>query len=596
MEKEKELRYLPISDIYLTDTRRHIKSIVERESFICFDTETYKGACKLITDSAGRSLLNPTFDECIKFLFYRASRSHYRAFYNLDFDLSAILKLQNDIEMTDELIHGNTIEYKGYSLTYIRPKMFKISKGHKTLYFTDLFNMFKVSLNEASKDFLKDEKLDIINAKRLNRSLDYWNKKESDIIEYCIKDAKLTANLGNLLMKEIKEVKLQLPRYMTSNASLSKQFFRYNCYIPSLKKIPTRILDIAFQTYYGGRFEVLKRGYFDDLYYYDINSAYPETISELPSLKYGHWILSDEINPKECIGFYKVVLHIPEQYISALILRTKGNTIVFPSGHFGKWITWYEADLLREYIIKVVKGFEYVSHKNDYYPFRKPMLKLYKDKSRYKGVNDTWYHIIKITMNALYGCFVEKHEKLDGLIYSGILFNPIYASIICAKTRWKLLTDVKKSEWKYLNAFHTDAVLSIKPLSLKCDDKIGNWKLEKHDSGVILMTGIYQVGNISKRRGFKAEMVDWIKLLENNKDKDYIPMPQTHVNKIAEIMKRYRSLEQVNKFIRFWKKLDINSDKKRNWDRKFENCGDVLNSQISSKTHVLSYFDNRELG
>lgn len=590
------MRYLPISDIYITDTRRYLKSVIERESFICFDTETYKGKCKLIADSNKRSKMNPSFIECIRFLWYKANKSLFRAFYNLDFDISAILKLHDNIDMIDKLIHGEPVSYKGFVLTYIRPKMFKISKGHSTVFFTDLFNMYLMSLNKASETFLDDKKLDIINAKRLNRSQKYWSENEADIIKYCIKDAELTANLGNLLIKEIKNVELQLPRFMTSSASLSKQYFRYNCYIPSLERIPTRILDIAFQTYYGGRFEILKRGYFDDLYYYDINSAYPKTISELPSLKYGNWKYANEINPKECIGFYKVVLHIPEQYISPFIIRPKKYVVMFPSGHFGAWITWFEADLLRDYIVKVVKGYEYVPSMKEYKPFSKHVFKLYRDKLRYKDVNDTWYHIIKITMNALYGCFVEKHEKADGLTYSGVLFNPIWASIITAKTRWKLLTDVKKADWKHIVAFHTDSIISTKPLRLKCDEKLGNWKLVKHDSGVILMTGIYQIGDITKRRGFKADKIDWIKLLENNKELDYIPMPQLHVNKIAEILKRFKNLDDVNKFIRFWKELRLNSDQKRNWNRKFENCNDVLTSQIDSKTINLSHFDMRKLG
>lgn len=588
------MRYLPISDIYITDARRYIKSVIERESFLCFDIETYKGACKLICDSTGRSLLNPTFLQSIKFLWYKANKSLYRSFYNLDFDISAILKLHDDIDMIDKLIHGIDVEFKGFKLLYIRPKMFKISKGHSTIFFTDLFNMYLMSLNKASETFLNDKKLDIINAKKLNRSLAYWDKNLDNIIKYCAKDAKLTQKLGNLLIKEIKNVNLQLPRYMTSSASLSKQYFRYHCYIPSLEKIPLRILDIAFQTYYGGRFEVLKRGYFDDLYYYDINSAYPKTISELPSLKYGHWKYSNEINPNECIGFYKVVLHIPEQYISALAIRPKKHIVVFPSGHFGKWITWFEADLMRDYIVKVVKGYEYIPHENEYHPFTTEIKNLYDKKQRYKNVNDTWYHIVKITMNALYGCFVEKHEKHDGLTYSGILFNPIWATIITAKTRWKLLKNVDKKDWKYIVAFHTDSVLSTKALNLKCNDKMGNWKLEKNDSGVILMTGVYQIGEITKRRGFKADKIDWIKLLERNKDRDYIPMPQQHVNKIAEILKRFRNLDELNKFIRFWKELRINSDKKRNWDRNFINCQDVLNSQINSKTLDLCHFDTRE--
>ena len=61
-----------------------------------YDTETYKGKCRLIccSDGSNNYLLKPTFLECLDFLFYNASRNTaYRFFYNIDFDYNAILKL-----------------------------------------------------------------------------------------------------------------------------------------------------------------------------------------------------------------------------------------------------------------------------------------------------------------------------------------------------------------------------------------------------------------------------------------------------------------------------------------------------------------------
>ena len=78
----------------IKNRRQFIKRKYKCENILAFDTETYHGYCKLICCSGGKKVLNPTFYQCIKFLFYLANKSNiYRFFYNLDFDFSSILKL-----------------------------------------------------------------------------------------------------------------------------------------------------------------------------------------------------------------------------------------------------------------------------------------------------------------------------------------------------------------------------------------------------------------------------------------------------------------------------------------------------------------------
>lgn len=591
-----KLRYLEVSNIHLVNTRRWINKVVNKNEFICFDTETYKGTCKLLADSNGNYLYNPDFKESLDFLWKYHNRTYYRAFWNMDFDVSAILKLWNNIELIDDLIHGKIVEYDGYSMYYIRPKMLRLSRGKKSIFFVDLNAMYKRKLDLAAKEFLNDKKIDTLDANRINTELEYWIKNRAEIIKYCLKDARLTADLGNILVKEVKACKLLLPKFFTSHASLAKQYFRYKSRIPSLKYIPTNILDIAYQCYYGGRFEVLKRGYFKRLYAHDINSAYPDTISKLPSLKYGFWLDVDKINRKECIGFYKVVLNIPEGFISFLPIKLKNKLVVFPSGIFATWITWYEADLMRNWIVKVSHGYEYISKEKEYYPFKVGMKHLYAEKTKYKNVNEVFYWLVKLPMNSLYGCFIERHKKADDKIYSGILFNSVYGAIITARTRWKLFKDVPKYLWKNYVAFHTDSIISETKLPLKLDSELGNWTLDYEGEGVVLNTGIYQIGNKVRHRGFHGDNINWIKLLKKNAKSDHITFTRTKVLKIAESLKRFHNIKDVNTFQTLEKKLSLKNDNKRNWHSNFKSCKDVLKRNYSSKTIVLRYIrkDNLE--
>jgi len=190
-------------------------------------------------------------------------------------------------------------------------------------------------------------------------------------------------------------------------------------------------------------------------------------------------------------------------------------------------------------------------------------------------------------MNALYGTFVERHEDVDThLVTSGILFNSVWGSVITAKIRHKLLSDIKKKDYKHIVGFHTDSILTTKPLDLPLSDKMGDWHLEteKDVSGVVLKSGIYQIGDVVKRRGFVAiKNFDWFDLLKKNLNESYIETSYTKVMKIAESLRRFHNVDQVNTFIESIRKLYINGDRKRNWDRNFRNCKDVLENNISSK-------------
>ncbi len=60
-------------------------------------------------------------------------------------------------------------------------------------------------------------------------------------------------------------------------------------------------------------------------------------------------------------------------------------------------------------------------------------------------------------------------------------------------------------------------------------------------------------------------------------------------------MNRWKNLDKANVFLIENKCLDINSDKKRKWNRDFDDLNDVLNSTISSKTIHIRYVNLKSL-
>lgn len=592
--------------LVVRNNKRFITKSITKDDCLAFDSETHRGFCKLLSDSDGRYILNPTFKECLDFLFYKASQSnYYRFFYNIDFDISAIFKLFNSNLIISELLKGKKMEIEGYKVYWLKGHLFSLSKGKKSVVYTDINAFLHMKLDSAVKTYVdKSIGKDKIDGKLLNKSLDYWNQNLDDIIKYCIKDCKLTQKLGKVLIDNLDKVGIEKPRYLVSSASLSKAHFRKHCYIPSIENIPHKIMDIAWKTYHGGRFEILKRGYFPSVYLYDINSEYPTKIRDLPSLKYGYWSRVNKLNDNEVIGFYKVKIFIPpEVKISTSIFKASNDLNMWINGYNEGWFTWYDLDLIREYIIDIDLGYEYIPNEKEYYPFRDVVDDLYEKKSHYKFdlKDDMMTLVVKLTLNAFYGCCIETHTRYTSgnnkIFECGILFNAVYGSIITAFGRWIILKSVKKENWNHLLAFHTDSIISDIPLKeLDIGNNLGQWNLEAFGRALIINTGIYQIGNCKcKTRGIPNRFIkNWFMFCRKKKNVGLTirEFSRERMIKISEALQQDKNLARLNTMDNVLRSVNINSDNKRTWKDNFSDFRDLLSRNIDSLPHFNTIDEN----
>ncbi|MHA1292218.1 MAG: DNA polymerase [Promethearchaeota archaeon] len=602
--KQKEYKFC--NGLIVKNRRRFITSKNIINEIFAFDTETYRGTCRLLARSCGKEtnyktsyIHKPTFKECLDFLFYRASDSGiWRFFFNLDFDISAILKLwknSDKIEKIKELVKGNPICYKDYTLVWLKSRMFILKKGKRRVVYTDLFNMFHSSLQKASDKFLKNESKDDIDGNKLNNSLKYWNDNLERIIQYCEKDCIITVKLAEILLEHLKKAKVEIPKYLVSSASLSKQDFRYNCYLTNISHVPLEIQEVALKAYYGGRFEVLKRGTIKQSYLYDINSQYPNFMKTLPSLKFGMWFPINYLPKKQCIAYFLATLNIPDDnLISTIPVKHKG-VVKFPNGFVRKWCTWYDLDLMRDFIITIERGYIYKESPFEYRPLKERILFHYKQKAFWKEKNDLMYMLHKLTMNALYGCFVEINKKvIDGkkTLVSGMLFNSVYASQITAYGRWSVLKDVW-NEKKHIIAIHTDSILIDKKIDLNIGKKIGEWCLESSGKTYIINTGMYQINaekKLVKTRGIPIEYInDWFEFAKKNGSVKSREFKVKRMLKISQALIQDKHMDNVNIMFNAKKSVNINSDRKRCWFRDFKNFKDTLNDNIKSLPYIAIY-------
>jgi len=104
--------------------------------------------------------------------------------------------------------------------------------------------------------------------------------------------------------------------------------------IPKFNDIPLNIQDLAWRSYYSGRFEILKRGFIGQAYLYDINSTYPFAFANIPDITKGKWIKTKKLLDNSLLGFFKIEAKIPDcKYI--LPFPFKANIkLIFPGGNF----------------------------------------------------------------------------------------------------------------------------------------------------------------------------------------------------------------------------------------------------------------------
>jgi len=583
---------------------------------IGIDTETYKGKCKLICNSLGKYKVTESFNDCIEFLTDYSHDSKTNVFWNINYDFFAIIKFlpKEQIEIIYSL---QKIDLDDYKISWIPNKYFSIIKNHHKYEFFDLMQFYNSSLDSAGETYLKERKIKF-DASRLN-DLKVWKNEFENIKKYCIQDCKLTANLGLLLNKKFNEIGIDFSKPY-SIASISSQWVKRNCIIPPYKR--EQYQEYAFKSYYGGRFEIFKKGFFDKVYEIDINSAYPSQIVNLLDISKGYWKYKKEIDFDFDIGFLKCKIDINSDYICPLAFKNKGQNL-FPNFNSKEiYITLDEYNFINKLDgcnIKFIDGW-FFKAKEKIYPFEK-FKELYKLKDKIKNIDKVLYNIYKIIMNAFYGKTIElraKWEKCEkgfageilevmegnekGLYEKkykiGQFFNPVYASLITSRTRLQLLEELYKNKKSCIASFTDSIFLTSSPDENIINNKLGGWDLKGIGELLMIQCGVYtfktEKETKTRFRGFfldennddkkKKDHTNFIEWFSNNLYETKLSKTLLKPQSLGESLLHENTCEflDFNNFVSSEKVLNINADKKRKWDRDAKNCGDLLCNQIDS--------------
>jgi len=532
-----------------------------------YDTETdIKGNILTISDAYRKPVIineNERLDQILKYMTSRKYSSHNNFFWNLDFDVSAICKnlpKSHQIELYDK---GFTIiPFKGdfLRIEYFKRKMFTLAKFkdeaceekiRNNLYtYWDIMPYYmNMSLKNAAPfvnedKFMVDE-INELNYERFHKDLKYQNMILTRVKTDCTTTMKLAklmirvlndiapydkffslaGNSGNLALHSLPSDKLDKKGYLTR---------------PSEK-----LNQLALMSYGGGIFTPLKKGYFDKVFAYDINSAYTDATVRLKSFE-GDQIFSPNDMSKYDENFnhlfIKCNIDIPDGITySPFQFRTK-TQLYYISGKFKNiWITKEEYDyfMLKGFISKSI-GFIGIDdrYNESFYMFKDIQEKLYKQKSDIKADmtkneydNDSdkqydkvLYQVVKTLLNSMYGKTINVNEykkyldpldieildltkysfeknKASGqidyyekLYKAGNLFSAPLGSEITAHTRVLIHEAIGDQQDSIIN-IATDGIKSTEKLKgLNIGTKLGEWDDESKGhslQGVSLASGQY---------------------------------------------------------------------------------------------------------
>jgi len=557
---------------------RNLNSTHLRE-IVTVDTETDNGNIFLIADSDGNYLDNIiTFDTIAEFLF--AHEGKWIFFYNLGYDAEVILKLLPEgilrqYKWRKEL----RFEYSKYKIHYINGKKLTISKGKHSVSCYDIAQYYdKKSLDVAvtSIGLSLDQDYLEIKKKRNIFSKWYYSRHKRAIRAYCIEDCRLTKKLCKHWINTFEKVfGFYTHNWISAGYLAEKVLINNEIMIPLFNELPYSLQELARNSFYGGRFELIKRGYIGECYLYDLNSAYPYALTTLPDIANGKWFESCSIHPKSKLGFFFIETNISDKVkIAPFPFVKKNRTICYPSGKFRTFVTLDELQMVKgdsNVQYKILESWQFIPNDSTTYPFKDFINQQYYKRLELKQQNNPLEKAIKIVLNSIYGKMAQRTNNVIGN-----LFNPIIASYITGFTRRQLYDFTKQNKLdNYTVAYATDSVACQKKIPSLDSRMLGQMKLDKQaDDVIFLSNGFYKFNNTWKNRGigYDKERKIEIEHLDTKVRKDgqlYIGVQSTRTTHIKSGI-LYNRLKKVGKIESYEKKIGLNSDKKRFWDSDLE--------------------------
>lgn len=420
-------------------------------TIIGFDTETMEGppitvqfysehlpsinACIFVTEGN-------VLDKTLRHLAKHCKRGEFVLYgHNLKFDLLSmfypvkreLVRKRGEFEMTHRDWHIEGI--------YSTPTFCRLRRGETQVTIVDGYSWFRTSLARAAQLICPQlPKLD------MPEGLGTKHFKESDdeFIEYAMRDAEVSFNVGCAIDDMHKEFELQ---QSVSVADMACRIFTQHYINEPIYNCGPRIMEGAVKSYHGGKNNVVAAAapaWHYPVDAWDLSSAYPHAMCQLPAFS----------NPKlfaASRAFKRTVKQVPDAGIYCVTGEVPACDwpVLFDhdftplQGKFSaRWVTGWELnEALRADEVKITKCYGHI-YDVDRDPvtdtaFQAFCEDFYAMKS--EATDEVRRYLYKVLLNSLYGKFIQSREVEtdEGSVHwkHGPLYHPFIASLITGHTR-----------------------------------------------------------------------------------------------------------------------------------------------------------------
>lgn len=470
------------------------------------------GDCNYIENMSGLST-----EQCLNFILDTPQNSRVCGYY-LGYDWTKILKdlpdnaiyrlLRPELRAIppDEGGGFSRVPYKQYRLHFLSGMM-RISDGKRKRTVWDIGKYYQAPFVDALEAWDVVAPLTDIRAMKDKRS-EFTDHDRPQVRAYCLSECKALAQLATRLEDAHIDVGIS-PRSWHGPGSTATALMRTLGIKEKLGNAPAEVEIAADYAFFGGRFEHSTIGQFDDVWGFDIVSAYPYQAYNLPCLVHGRWRRTTRRNAIDsathaCVR-YRVRDIGHKEVWGPLPCRLSNGTIVFARGGFSGW-AWREEYLAAEANWDGIEFIEawILKSECDCHPFAE-LLRLFRFRIQFG--KDGRGRILKLAYNSVYG-------KLAQTIGFPQFASRIWSGMITSGTRAQLLTLLAKHvDRRNVLALATDGLYSTERVAIPADplspDTLGAWESKGPDTITLVRPGIYwsESPKVARARGLSRKLV-----------------------------------------------------------------------------------------
>lgn len=421
--------------------------------------------------------------------------------------------------------------WEGFLIMYRPRKSFYVReyKTGNSITIWDAFPWFQSSFVAAIRKYLgadyKD--YDLIASMKAQRS-QFRVEDLPQIEQYTQAELRALVELVRYMLQQLWNASIYPSRYDGPGAAAAYLLKQHD--ITAHKAdTPAVIREPAAVAYSGGRIELMQYGTFRKrVYHYDVHSAYPAAMRELPSLAGGSWLHKlGDFRSRSTTTLYRVKWMPARSGKSRprfypFPFRTSDGSIYYPdSGESWIWGPELDAYFDNEHCfslrVEILESYEFRAAPASPKPFDWVGV-LFELRDKWKREGNGAEYGLKLGLNSLYGKLAQTvgwNEK-----HSPPYYQIEWAGLITSMTRAQLLRAACTNPDAVI-MFATDGIFSTKPLALNMGDNLGDWGEETHDGISVVQSGVYFLHDGGATRAYtRGYSFERVRPLESDSERD----------------------------------------------------------------------------